>query len=619
MKNNSGATLIATVLTLLIFALFIAIAVSLITTGSNISLQEEQGIQAFSIAEGGLESAILQFKNGTACNALPSGSLGAGSFTITGTNYTTATNLSSGITNADTVIPVISIAGFASHGRIRIDSENIIYSGTSSVAANCAPFSAPCFTGAIRGTSAAGHINNSRVSQDECLIRSTGIISTNPFASIQRVVEKSLQNPEAMMVYAKLNGDGTPYFRQWDGGQWGPERTATAVPANIQYIILKFARTRNEAILGTLSSNGDIRVQVWNGSTWSATILLANVGTTDANYRGFDIEYETNGDRAIVVYNDGTADPDYIIWNGGWSGAGNINIPTTGSPNWIEMARNPLTNSNEIAMISLDSNSDVYGMIWTGTGWDNMLDAGFWDNAASTSTTKAVHVAYEQQIGRALFVWGSSTSNRMRYRIWDGATLSGTTNQTITEINGDTARWVRLAPDPYSNNIMLGIQDNDSTPDLITSLWNGAALDGTGTEHDNGLEDSSRNFDLVYETAAVNQGRLWLLWGNGSRLARRQWTGAAWGGTTTTGDDTSFVTLLAHPVSGAVLSGIYESTNSGVTNRDIWESHLTQGSAVWSPEVTIWGGRTVAAPVRERVTIASEKYIPVIKWREVTQ
>jgi hypothetical protein len=83
--------------------------------------------------------------------------------------------------------------------------------------------------------------------------------------------------------------------------------------------------------------------------------------------------------------------------------------------------------------------------------------------------------------------------------------------------------------------------------------------------------------------------------------------------------------MVAHPLSGAVLSGIYESTNSGAANRDIWESHLTQGSAIWSPRVMIWGGRTVAAPVMERLSLAPEGYNPlnspllVFDWNEVVR
>ena len=51
LSDNSGLSLIATVLALLLFSLFIAVAVSLVTTGSNIGVQEEQGVQAFYIAQ----------------------------------------------------------------------------------------------------------------------------------------------------------------------------------------------------------------------------------------------------------------------------------------------------------------------------------------------------------------------------------------------------------------------------------------------------------------------------------------------------------------------------------------------------------------------------------------
>jgi len=49
--NQSGLSIIATVLALLIFSLFIAVAVSLVTTGANIGVQETQGRQAFYITQ----------------------------------------------------------------------------------------------------------------------------------------------------------------------------------------------------------------------------------------------------------------------------------------------------------------------------------------------------------------------------------------------------------------------------------------------------------------------------------------------------------------------------------------------------------------------------------------
>jgi hypothetical protein len=222
-----------------------------------------------------------------------------------------------------------------------------------------------------------------------------------------------------------------------------------------------------------------------------------------------------------------------------------------------------------------------------------------------------------------MFIWGRSNASaggngHQYYRIWNGATssLSGLTDLSIPAMGG-VAQWVRMASDSFSNGIMFSVQDSAS--DLNTRYWNGAAWDTAAShpEHDTGTEDGSRNNDVVFETFPANAGRAWLVWGNGTNLSRRQWNGAAWGATATTGDDTSLVQLAAHPASGAVLSGLYESRTSAAD--DIWESHLTQGSAVWSGRVMIWGGQTVAAPVMERLSLAVERRnepLILLDWQE---
>ena len=79
--NNSGFSVIATVMVMMILALFAAVAVSMVTTGSNIGLQEEQGDAAFYIAEGGLQYA--EKANNFPNYAVSSTNLGDGSFTVT--------------------------------------------------------------------------------------------------------------------------------------------------------------------------------------------------------------------------------------------------------------------------------------------------------------------------------------------------------------------------------------------------------------------------------------------------------------------------------------------------------------------------------------------------------
>ena len=678
--QSRGVSLIAAIFVIVILAFMGVMFLSMISTSTFTSVNDMQSTQALYIAEGGIEYIL---ENRTFPNYSMGGAalnLGAGNFTVSTPAYLTADPGAAG-----TTITVQSTATFPNAGRIIIDTELIDYTGktatqfnagftrgvggttavahaagnsvypvttvtdnplaagsaTINVTSNvgfripgtviidteyvfCAGVNGTAqFTNCTRGyegSPATAHPNLSNVFQ-------YALTSTGTVGNARRTVSRSMSStmPGAMMVYARAAADPIPYYRRWDGTSWGPELQATTVGAGrtILFMILKFAGTRNEAVLGTLDSTGDVRVQVWNGAGWGATALMGNTTAANSVHRGFDLEYETSGDRAVVVYSTNTAaQVSYRIWNGiGWTAAANIALAAIGVPHWVDLAPNPLAGSNEIAMIALGATGPgVCGMRWTGAAWNNMGAAGVWDAAAATFAARDIDVAYEQQTGRAMFMWGSSTFERQRYRIWNGAALSAIANLDITTMgNGANglANWIRLAPDPFSNSIMYSVQDDHL--DLNTRLWNGVAWDTVAShpEHDNSLENASRNSDIVFETAAVNAGRAWLLWGNGSRVSRRQWTGAAWGAITTTGDDTSMIQLLAHPLSGAVFSAMYESSTSATD--DLWESHLTSGGAVWTAKFTAWGGPTLANPVYEKVYLGAERYNPVIllDWQEL--
>lgn len=642
LNRQRGFLLITAVVMIVVAALLLTVMLFLGATGNESSAGHSQSKQALFVAETGMERALYDFKNGTACASLSySGvSIGQGSFTATGTLYSPAgTTLSSNINATDTYIPVASVAGYATHGRITIGSEAINYTGTS--ASSCGAFTPPCFTGVTRGaagTTAAAHTSGTSVSQNQCVIRSVGSVNSAS-RTVERAISSSGASAGAMAVYAKLNGDGLPYYRIWDGSAWGTEASATSVVADIRFLVLKFARTRNEAILVSQNSSGQIRAQVWNGTSWSdgttpgATRLLGTIANGgDRNYRAFDVEYETSGDRAVVVYRNGdNADPDYQIWTGSvWVAAATISgNATTGRPRWIELAPNPASTSDEIAMILVDHNDDVYGMRWNGSTstWDNMGVAGVWD-VADDSRSKTIDVAYEQQSSRALFIWADDSNGDQRYRLWNGLALSGMSTLDLGNIPGfdmtGRGEWVRLAPRTGSNQILYGVQDDND--DLFTALWDGASSWGSGTRHDGSIEaGNDRNFDIVFETYAPNTHLAWLVWGNGWSLSRKQWnsTTSSWGGTTTTGDDTALVQLMAHPTSGVVLAAIYE--DRGASTDDLREMHLPAGGA-WSPLTNpsttpadpFWAGQTVNNPVLERVTLAPYRFgFEIYDWIEV--
>jgi len=433
-----------------------------------------------------------------------------------------------------------------------------------------------------------------------------------------RKIFVSLDSPlrDPMMVYAEANTNHTPYYRAWSGSDWSSESTATPVSGSIQYLILKFARTRREAILGILDSTGAITIQIFNGTSWSLTTSVGNTASTNAVYRGFDIEYESLSDRAIVVYNDNTSMPKYRIWNGVSLSSAlpiTVTVPTTGKPLWVEMTPHPSLTSNEIAMAYVDSTGCIYGMRWTGSAWDNMGVSTAWDTTIASSTKQCFDIAYESLTGKAMFIWGDATATDQYYRIWSGTTLTLTTPPTLLDIPaaGGVGEWVRLVPRPNSDELMYGVQD--AARNLNTRKWSGSAWD-TATqhpEHDASTENrGSRNFDLVYETYPSNSGVAWLVWGDDATLSRKKWNGFSWAAATVTvgSDDTAFVKLIADPITGNVLSAIYGDPQAATINEAIFASQLTGGSSTWSdPLTTIWGGRIVAQPVMERVTIATGK------------
>lgn len=409
-----------------------------------------------------------------------------------------------------------------------------------------------------------------------------------------------------MMAYSKTTT--TPFYRIWDGSNWGAEGSAQTVVGNINNIVLKSARTRNEAILGVQTSTGAIYVQVWNGSTWGN---LTQVGTGSTTTRSFDIAYERASDHAVIAYSPTAASTDfaYRTWNGTTLSAATTiaDPPTTGVVNWLELRQNPLSSSDEIAMIMLDANADVYGMVWTGSAWSTMGNAVVWDATAASATKKTIDVEYEQTSGRAMFMWGDSVATDQYYRTWNGTTLTAATLLDIATAGG-VSEWIQLAARPNSNEIMLGVQD--AGLDLNTRKWSGSAWD-TGTqhpEHSASTENAnSRNFDVIWETHSANPGVAWLLWGDSATVTQKRWSAGAWGTASVmaSSDDTSFIRLRADPTSGAVFAGIYQNGSAAAGARDIGERRLTGGSTTWTAKNVIWGGPTSTDPVFFRIDIST--------------
>lgn len=110
--NTSGLSIVATVMVMLILALFAAAAVSLITTAAGTGIQEERGVEAFYIADGGIQYTLKKntYPYYDIYDATPTPltdrPLGNGSFTVT------VPTLTSNAAIGDTSLSVSSTDGF---------------------------------------------------------------------------------------------------------------------------------------------------------------------------------------------------------------------------------------------------------------------------------------------------------------------------------------------------------------------------------------------------------------------------------------------------------------------------------------------------------------------------
>ncbi|MEW6593107.1 MAG: PGF-pre-PGF domain-containing protein, partial [Candidatus Hadarchaeota archaeon] len=429
---------------------------------------------------------------------------------------------------------------------------------------------------------------------------------------------------KAIAVYGV--GTETPSAKEWDGsGSWTTMTAPSARADVVQWVVVKSARTRNEMTLGTLDDSGDITIQIWNGSTqtWGSSKVVANVGTYVRNYRPFDIEYENDNDRAIVVYVMGNAPPEnenlrYSIWNGtSWVvDAAPVfdTLPTTGGIRFLEMAASPRADNNDLALIYLDNNSDVYGMHWNGENWSRMGDSAVWNATAATNIYKAIDVAYEWSTGDAMFVWGDSSAlGVVQYRTYAGGTLSAAAAGPSPS-EADAVNWVQLVSDPMSDNLLLGVQD--AGPDLEAAFWDGSTWPATRTPLEGGTEIASdQNFGGTFEIFSGRSGYARVAYGDGSARSESVWnpTTATWTETSWGGDaDTARVVMNTHWFAGIIFMITISDDAAGALNDGIFENHMTSGGGSWSLEDRWVVSELPVNPVNERAGVSPRRHWPTI-------
>ena len=365
-RRARGFLLVVAIVVVVVVALAIAALGNMTSADIRSSSAHAQSEQAYFAASSGAEYAAYLLRSGTnTCATLPTTSTavgGAASFVLSATTNAPASTTvgGAGVNNAATTIPAVSTAGYASHGLIIIDGEQILYTGTT----------AGSFTGATRGygaTPAASHLAAASILQNQCTVKVTGTSG-----AAQRVVESAIRNG--------------PWVEYLDGGSVNITSVAaatlgsivTSLPAGDNLIIAAVTMQSTSAVTATQIAGGapgNLQLRrgaaVLDSNLYPVNIGITTIGQNDRPNKTYFFVYKDAGAAANQTYSV-TAQGNNAFTNGevkmavinsapvSASAAGNIvNISNVAQQAIVSMATALAAGTNlVIARVQVD-NTDV--------------------------------------------------------------------------------------------------------------------------------------------------------------------------------------------------------------------------------------------------------------------
>jgi len=283
------------------------------------------------------------------------------------------------------------------------------------------------------------------------------------------------------MTFFREGNSNFPWYAQYDGSSFGIKATSGASFGRSRIMagaVAPAPGALSEILVFGINTLKQIKGTRWNGSAWNddfGGVKQNETGVSENYWWGVDVAYEQQSGDAVLVWNNNTDTRmlQYRVWNGtAWSSATTIADYTGGEPQNIYLAAKP--GADEMVVVVNDINADDYALVWSGYAWGNALLLDSSGTAESDQT--ALYVAYEQQSGNAMVVYGKDNDANAYYRIWNG--FGWGLEGTITPPGGVTSqtRWLTMASDPSTNNIVLGVLTEGGNSDAVWfSIWDGTS------------------------------------------------------------------------------------------------------------------------------------------------
>lgn len=252
-SNQNGVSIVAVIAAMLILSVMGVTLISLVTTGSDVSINQLQSEQALNVAEGGIEYGIKQLKDNPSYTGDINKQLGSsGAFSTSVVNSAT-TVTDNPLLAASTTINVNSATGFTVSGTVKIDREYIYCTGaTATSLTNC--------TRGCNGTTSASHVIGSNVYQST-------VTSTGTVGSAQRVVVANVDVDSRGIT--SFGSSSSPA----NNGPLAASPVAVIPPAGMLAgdLVIMVANSRTNA--------NTLAISVTGGQTWTSETAIGTNGT----------------------------------------------------------------------------------------------------------------------------------------------------------------------------------------------------------------------------------------------------------------------------------------------------------------------------------------------------
>jgi len=291
----------------------------------------------------------------------------------------------------------------------------------------------------------------------------------------------SLDSFEARVALARP-GDVFVETRSWSptSGFAAPIRPL-ALNAEIDWLVHRASpRAQPDELVAVLADTGTrtlLYVREWNGRAWTegadAPPIHSNIRSANSGERGFDVEYEQMSGEALLVHSNDDANPLFrTLRNGKWSVDAPVFSPSpgTGAVLWVELV--PKVGSDEIALVALDDQENIFAAIWDGDAWGHPTLLG--NQIVNLREWKAFDAAWESLSGRLLVVWGySAYPEEAHLAVFDPSDGSWTFGQH--DHSDAVGALVELVSDPSSDRIMAAFAEGPLDDDVTIDIWDGTA------------------------------------------------------------------------------------------------------------------------------------------------